>query len=137
LAEALDVDVGERLTLVIPRRSDNRGAPDLAIFEVVDIFNSGTEIDNNLAITSFAAASALSAHPGRASGVRLQLQDLFSAPQVAAEIGADLPYGYYTSNWTRTHGNLYQAIHMSKRLVSLLMLLLIGIAAFNLVSTLI
>src|SRR5690606_16319595 len=53
LAEALDVDVGERLTLVIPRRSDNRGAPDLAIFEVVDIFNSGTEIDNNLAITSF------------------------------------------------------------------------------------
>ena len=137
LAENLKVGMGERLTLVIPRRGEARGAPELAIVEVVDIFDSGTEIDNNLVITGFTAASALSPHPGRASGIRLQLVDLFQAPAMGAMLARELPYGYYVSNWTRTHGNLYQAIQMSKRLVSLLMLLLIGIAAFNLVSTLI
>ncbi|HEY7885540.1 MAG TPA: lipoprotein-releasing ABC transporter permease subunit [Cellvibrionaceae bacterium] len=137
LANSLGAASGDRLTLVIPRRSDNRNTPDLAIFEVVDIFDSGTEIDNNLALTNLGAAAELSAHPGRASGVRLQLDDLFRAQQTVYELNASLPYGYYSTDWTRTHGNLYQAIHMSKRLVGLLLLLLIGIAAFNLVSTLI
>jgi len=137
LAEQLKVASGQRLTLVIPRRAEARAAPELAIVEVVDIFDSGTEIDNNLVIAGFATASALSSHPGRASGVRLQLTDLFQASAVSASLAQTLPYGYHITNWTRTHGNLYQAIQMSKRLVSLLMLLLIGIAAFNLVSTLI
>ena len=137
LAAQLGVTVGDRLTLIIPARGSARSAPDVAAFSVVDVFNSGTEIDNNLALVNLDTASQLSSHPGRPSGIRLQLHDLFAAAETAYQINASLPMGYYSSDWTRTHGNLYQAIHMSKRLVGLLMLLLIGIAAFNLVSTLI
>jgi len=101
------------------------------------VLHTGTEIDQQLALMGLEAASALSASPGKVSGVRLQLDDLFAAPSVMRQFINESPPGFYGSNWTRTQGNLYEAIHMSKRLVELLLFLIIGIAAFNLVSTLI
>lgn len=137
LARSLDVAPGDRLTLVVPRRGQNTVAPAVSALEVVGIFDSGTEIDNNFAVTGLERASDLSEFPGAVSGIRLQMHDLFQAPRVATELVRNLPAGYYASDWTRTHGNLYQAIHMSKRMVGLLLFLIIAIAAFNLVSTLI
>lgn len=79
----------------------------------------------------------LAAIPGTISGIRLKLTDLFDAPYAASRIVNALPYGYYTSNWTRTHGNLYHAVKTSSSLVWLLLILIIGIAVFNVVSTLV
>ncbi len=137
LAEQLQVEAKDKLTLVVPRRSGQSQAPAIGAFEVLAVFNTGTEIDNLLALTSLEQASQLSDFPGSVTGIRLQVKDLFEAPSVARSIVDSLPFGFYSSDWTRTHGNLYQAIHMSKNLVGLLLFLIIAIAAFNLVSTLI
>lgn len=136
LARELSVAPGDKLTLVVPP-SDSSGAPQIAALEVLATFTSGTQVDNRLALMNLETASELTDNPGSASGIRLQFRDLFAAPKRVGELASELPYGYYTSDWTRTHGNLYQAIKMSKQLVSLLLFLIIGIAAFNLISTLI
>ncbi|MCP8898790.1 lipoprotein-releasing ABC transporter permease subunit [Gilvimarinus xylanilyticus] len=136
LAQQLGVTVGDKLRLIIPH-GEARAAAAVQVFTVRDLLDSGTEIDNNFALINLAQASSLSPHPGRVSGIRLKVADLFSAARTVHQLSAELPPGFYGKDWSRTHGNLYQAIHMSKRLVSLLLLLLIGIAAFNLVTTLI
>jgi len=136
LAKELSVGPGDKLTLVVPP-ADSSGSPEIAALEVLANFTTGTQVDNRLALMNLEAASELTGHPGSASGIRLQFQNLFAAPKRVGELASGLPYGYYTSDWTRTHGNLYQAIKMSKQLVSLLLFLIIGIAAFNLISTLI
>ncbi|WP_341937059.1 lipoprotein-releasing ABC transporter permease subunit [Marinimicrobium sp. C2-29] len=136
LARKLSVGEGEKLTLVVPPGA-GEGAPTIEALEVLAVFDTGTELDNNLALMALARASDLTRAPGAASGIRLQVNDLFIAPDLVRQLARELPGGFYTSDWTRTHGNLYQAIHMSKQMVGLLLFLIIAIAAFNLVSTLI
>ncbi len=137
LARTLTAGIGDTLTLILPRSGSNRGQSKISRLTIIDILNSGTEIDNKLALMNITAASALYDYPGRVSGIRVQVHDLFRASQTIFEMSRTLPPGFYGTDWTRTHGNLYQAIKMSKKLVSLLLFLLVAIAAFNLVSTLI
>ncbi|MDO6746149.1 lipoprotein-releasing ABC transporter permease subunit [Gilvimarinus sp. 1_MG-2023] len=136
LAQQLSLDVGGRLTLIVPR-GGARGAPNTVALTVVDIFDSGTEVDQHLALMNLMAASKLTLHPGMVSGIRFTVKDLFKANQTVLDLAAQLPVGYYGRDWMRTHGDVYQAIQMSKKLVALLLLLLIGIAAFNLIATLV
>lgn len=137
VAEKLGVVAGDKLTLIVPKSGDQDAAPSVQILTLIAVMQTNTEIDQGLALMSLKGASALSEFPGRATGIRLQLNDLFSAPELAYEFMNQLPVGFYASDWTRTHGNIYQSIHMSKQLVSMLLFLIIGIAAFNLVSTLV
>ncbi len=135
VAEQLEVDVSDKVMLVMP--GVDRGAATFGYFEVRGIIESNTELDNSLAITSLGQASVLSPTPGKVTGLRLKLDDLFIAPQVVYENLVKLGPDYYGSNWTRTYGNLYEAIRMSKSLVGLLMFLIVAIAAFNVISTLV
>lgn len=138
IADKLQIVAGNTISLVIPATGrDGQTAPRIRALDVIAVLDSGTGIDQYLALMGLTAASELSPFPGQATGIRLQLDDLFAAPQVVRDLVNELPHGYYGSNWTRTQGNLYEAIHMSKRLVELLLFLIIAIAAFNLVSTLI
>lgn len=137
LADKLKVSIGSRVTLVVPRKGQSRSAPRIKVLRVGGILTTGTEVDNSLALVHLPQAMSLSDYPERVGGMRLQVTDLFDAPRVAYELVRDLPYGYYGSDWTRSHGNLFQAIQMSKGLVGLLLFLIIAIAAFNVVSTLI
>ena len=137
IADKLDVEVGDSLTLIIPRSGETRLTPNIRMLEVLAIFDSGTEIDHGLALMNLQQASQLSPFPGRVSGIRLQVDDLFNASPAVHDIVSKMPYGFYGTDWTRTQGNLYEAIHMSKSLVEMLLSLIIAIAAFNLVSTLI
>ena len=135
VATKLKAGLGDKISLIIPAAGGE--APHIQVVQVLAIIDSHTELDNGLALMDLAAASALSPHPGRVSGVRLKVADLFAAPEIVYELVGQLPAGYYGSSWMRTHGNIYQAIQMSKNLVGLLLFLIIAIAAFNLVSTLI
>jgi len=137
IADKLKVKPGDKITLIIPRSSDANAAPGILMLDVVAILKSNTNVDETLALMNLTAASQASQFPGKVSGVRLQVTDLFEASTVVVSAVNQLPVGYYGSDWTRTHGTIYEAIHMSKNLVGLLLLLIIGIAAFNLVSTLI
>jgi len=137
IAEKLRVGLGDKITLIIPRSSDTSAAPGIVMLEVIATLKSNTNVDQSLALMNLAAASDASEFPGKVSGIRLQVNDLFEASTIVMSAINELPAGYYGSDWTRTHGTIYEAIQMSKSLVSLLLFLIIAIAAFNLVSTLI
>lgn len=137
IADELGVKVGENIMVIIPNTHSTAGTPEIAYLELGGVVESKTELDASLALTSIQQAAKLAGNESVVSGVRLKLKDLFAAPGVVYRIVAELGPGYYGNNWTRTHWNLYQAIHMSKNLVGLLMSLIVAIAAFNVVSTLV
>ncbi|SMF31035.1 lipoprotein-releasing system permease protein [Alteromonadaceae bacterium Bs31] len=136
VARKIGVTEKDRLLVVVPNANASI-APEIQYLQVLGIIQSNTELDNSLALTSLALAAQLSGSPDEISGIRLKLNDLFDAPDVVYDNLVKLGPGYTGSNWTRTHGNIYHAIQMSKNLVGLLMSLIVGIAAFNVVSTLV
>lgn len=137
LANKLKVSVGDRITVLVPSSQGTSSMPKLKPLMLQGVIRSGTELDHSLALTRLDVASDLSLHPGRVTGVRVKGDDLFTVPEQIYHKVRELPYGYYGSDWTRTHGNLYHAIDMSKNLVGLLLFLIVAIAAFNVVSTLV
>ncbi len=137
IARALDISAGEQVMIVVPDAEQGNGIPKVKYFTVLALLHTRTEIDNHIVLTSLANAARLSATPDRVSGLRIKLHDLFQARRVAWNIILELETGYYGNSWMNTHGNLYHAIQMSKKMVGLLMSLIVAIAAFNVVSTLI
>ena len=135
VAEKLQVAETDAISLIIP--VEGNSSPRIKVVTVLAILNTHTEIDNTLALMDINVAAELSGYPGQITGVRLKVDDVFAAPEVVRDIMNTLPPEYYGSSWMRTHGNVYQAIQMSKNMVSMLLFLIIAIAAFNLVSTLI
>lgn len=137
LAAKLKVSIGSKVMMVVPGADSGRAAPKTGYFKVLGLVDSKTELDATLAITSITNSLPLTPHPQAVTGVRLKLNNLFDAPYVVYRHLMELGPGYSGNNWTRTHGNLYHAIKMSKSLVGLLMSLVVAIAAFNVVSTLV
>ena len=137
IADKLHLTTGDTLTLIIPSGIDSASASGILTLEVIATLNSNTNVDQSLALMNLAAAAQASGFNESVSGIRLKVNDLFAAQSIVIDAVNQLPVGYFGSDWTRTHGTIYDAIHMSKNLVGLLLLLIIGIAAFNLVSTLI
>ncbi len=131
LAENLKVEKGSAIKIIVPPK-------EYGGLTVLGTFDTGTEVDNAFAITTIPIAQNLSSRPERISGLRLKIDDIFLAPSLSRYISSNVltDFGYYTNDWTRSHSNLYYAIRQSKELVGLLLVLIIGIAAFNLVSTL-
>ncbi|WP_250462575.1 lipoprotein-releasing ABC transporter permease subunit [Microbulbifer litoralis] len=140
IADKLGVKKGEHLSLIVPDSGGadgGRRAAHLAGFRVVDIFHSGTALDQSLALVDWQQAQSLAAGAGGA-GVQLRLENMLDANWIMRQLLGQLPaQNFYGNDWSSTHGNLYQAIQMSRNLVGLLVLLIIAIAAFNVVSTLV
>lgn len=136
IGEKLGVEKGGSVLLLIPS-ADKSSVPTVKYFTVLDFVKSDTELDNRLALIDIQTAALLSGMPQVVSGMRLKLDDLFVARDVVWQTLLQLGGNYYGSSWLNTHGNLYHAIHLSKKLVALLMLLMVSIASFNVVSTLI
>lgn len=140
IANKLNLQVNDKVTLIIPATNNLKGdefSPRIKIMTVCAILNSQSELDNNLALMEINQASAISLHPGNITGIRLKLDDLFQAQAILHQVVDQLPTGFYGFSWMRTHGPLYEAIQMSKSMIGILLFLIIAIAAFNLVSTLI
>lgn len=140
LAKKMEAQTGKLIRVLIPHGDEGnntRTLPAIKGFRVVGIVNTGTEADQNLALTSIAETQSLTGYQNMVTGLWLKLDDVFAAPSVVYEAVLKLPRGYSSTDWTRSQGNVYQAIQMSKQLVGLLLILIIGIAAFNVVSTLI
>jgi len=139
LARYLGVRMGDKVTLVLPEASISVAGvtPRLKRFTVVGIFSVGAELDSSLAYINIDDAAKIKRIPEGVEGIRLTLDDLFKAPSAVREIGSKLPGYYLISAWTRTHGNLFQAIQMEKKMIGLLLFLIVFVAAFNIVSTLV
>lgn len=136
IANRLGVKEGEQLMLVVS--GERAGvAPHIGYFTLLKVLRTHTELDNSLSITHLTTAARYTGQPEKVTGMRLKVEDLFSARDIVWNALTQLGRNYYGTSWLNTHGNLYQAIHMSKKLVALLMSLIVAIAAFNVVSTLV
>lgn len=138
IAETLNVSVGDSLSILFPEKSQ-RGfqSPKRKQLKVSGLFEFGGQIDHlNAYISLDTATNKLSIANGVTS-VRLVLNDVFQAPAVAQEVGNQLPELVYLNDWTRTHGHLYRDIELVRSVVYLVLVLVMAVACFNIVSTLV
>ena len=139
LARALRVRAGDSVTLVAPggQVTPAGTVPRLKSFTVAGTFDSGHyEYDSSLALIHLDDAAKLYRLDG-ATGVQLKLADLHQARAVAQQLADALPLGLLVRDWTRTNRNWFDAVQLEKRLMFIILTLIVAVAAFNLVSTLV
>jgi lipoprotein-releasing system permease protein len=137
IASNLNVQLGQRVTIIIPAATGPTKAVSL---KVAGLFSTHTEVDQLLAIASLEQVAEIAAAPGLPAalvkGFRVQVDNQFNARKLGYSLLEKLPYGYGFRDWFQTHGNLYQAIQLSRNMVGLLIFMIIAIAAFNVISML-
>jgi len=140
LARALRVFPGERVTLIAPQGLVTPAGvlPRLKQFRVVGIFRvDHYEYDSGLALVNLADAQRLYQLGDRVSGVRLKLADLLESREVARELYQSLGGDLAISDWTRSHANFFRAVEIEKRMMFIILTLIVTVAAFNVISTLV
>ncbi len=140
LARALGVTLGDKVVLIAPEGQVTPAGilPRLKQFRVVGIFSVGMyEYDAGLALIDLADAQKLYRMGDRVSGVRLRLKDLYQAPRVAQELAGTLRGDFYITDWTRQHANFFRAVEIEKNVMFIILLLIVAVASFNIVSTLV
>ena len=139
IAERLGLTAGDSLTMLIPTvGADGTPAPKLREFSVAGVFEVGLQDhDATLVFAHLDDVRALGP-PGTVSeGLRVRLQDVLEAPAVAARLRALLPGGLEVSDWTQDNANYFRAIRIEKTMMSLILLLIVAVAAFNIVAMLV
>ncbi len=141
LADKLELSVGDQVTMVLPEATLTLVGPlpRLKRFTLVGIFRVGADIDRTLVLMHMRDAAKILKLPDGAQGIRVLMQDLFVVSQVLRELLLDLNGDdLFAQSWMHTiHGNLYQAIRMQKSTMYLLLLLVVAVAVFNVVSSLV
>jgi len=140
LASRLGLRLGDAVVAAVAEGSVTPAGvlPRLRRFTVQGVFHSGMyEIDNSLALVHLADAAKLMRLGDRVSGLRLHVQDPFRSPSVAREVAMALGGGLYVDDWTQRHANFFRSIELTKRMMFFILLLVIAVAAFNIVSTLV
>ena len=140
LAIAMGVRTGDKITLITPHMSPTPAGvlPRLKRLDVVGIFEIGMyEYDSALAIMNIEDAAKLFKIPGKVTGLRLKLDDIYQAPQITRELLYSLPSSYRAADWTYQHANFFKALKTEKTVMFVILLLIVAVAAFNIVSTLI
>lgn len=141
LAQSLGASKGDKIVLISPQGQMTPVGilPRLKQFTITGIFKAGHfEYDSTLVLIHMADAQKLyRMESTQVSGVRLKLQDLFQAQQVVQELVPMISATTFISDWTSQHANYFRAIQIEKRMLSLILALLILVAAFNIVSTLV
>ena len=144
VAKKLAVKLGDKIQLLLP---PPQGAEDIKkIFsapitrhvEVVGIFKFGGTIDETLAYIPLSLASDVMGYkPNETQSIRLKVSDVFSAPKIARQVAYNFDHYVYINNWTRTQGHLFNDIQLVRMVMFIVLVLVIGVASFNIVSTLI
>jgi lipoprotein-releasing system permease protein len=141
LARALQVQVGSKLQLLVAPRggpSITGTMPRQRSFTVVGVFSSGHyEYDLNLALVHIKDAQTLFRLDDAVSGVRLKVNDTDRAPIIARQLGKTLAIDGYVTDWTQQNATYFRAVQIEKRMMFIILTLIIAVAAFNLVSTLV
>jgi len=140
LAYAIGARLGEKVVLIAPQGQVTPAGilPRIKQFTVVGVFEVGMyEYDAGLALIHLEDAQKLYRMQDQVSGVRLKLKDLFDAPRVARELTRSLRADVIVLDWTRSHANFFRAVQIEKRVMFIILTLIVAVAAFNIVSTLV
>lgn len=140
LARSLGVAPGDKVVLIAPQGQVTPAGimPRLRQFTVAGIFSvDHYEYDSGLALMHIEDAQKLFRLDGAVSGVRLRLKDLFRATEVAYQLSGELGPSLYVSDWTMQNANFFRAVQIEKRMMFLIVFLIIAVAAFNIISSLV
>jgi lipoprotein-releasing system permease protein len=146
LAYALDARIGDEITVLVPVSSQGgEGAiagidlqPRIQTFTVSGVFEVGAqEHDNVLAFVNLHDAAAIAGSGGAPAGLRLKFADIFAAPVRVKEIAAALGGGLQTSDWSIENASYFRAIGIEKTMMTLILMLIVAVAAFNIVAALV
>jgi len=140
LANYLGVTTGDQITVISPQINSTPAGilPKMRRFTVIGIFQVGMyEYDRNMAIIHIGDAAKLFRLGDSVSGLRIKLDDLFNAPQITRSLANAFLDEYRVSDWTLAHNNFFRAIQTEKRVMFIILLLIVAVAAFNIVSTLV
>ncbi|MBK1734594.1 lipoprotein-releasing system transmembrane subunit LolC [Halorhodospira abdelmalekii] len=140
LARELRVRVGDRITVMTPeaRISVAGITPRMRRFTVTGIFEVGMhEYDRTLAVAHLEDVARLQRLEGSVGGIRLKFDDMLAAPWLAPEVADGLPGRYRVIDWTRQHANFFRAVQTEKTVMFVILTLIVAVAAFNIVSTLV
>jgi lipoprotein-releasing system permease protein len=140
LARELRVHVGDSVVLIAPEGTATPSGvvPRMKRFRVLGIFESGMyEFDSGLALVHLADAAKLYRLRDKVTGIRLALADPLRAPSTVRQIAVALGGGYYVTDWTRNHANFFRSIEITKTMMFVILLMIVAVAAFNIVATLV
>jgi lipoprotein-releasing system permease protein len=140
LARALGAQLNDSVLLISPQGQITPAGmlPRLKQFHVVGIFEIGmAPYDNALALIHMNDAQKLYRMGNAVSGISAHLHDLDRAPQIAVELESELPHDLSASDWTRQNANYFRAVQMEKKMMFIILSLIVAVAAFNIVSTLV
>ncbi len=139
LARGLGVTVGDKVTLIVPKgnMTPSGFVPRMKQMTVKGLISSGHyEFDSTLAAVHVDDAAVLY-RTGGPTGIRLKLTDMYEAQDVSARIAAELPAGWYASDWTQQNRTWFAAVQVEKRMMAIILFLIVLVGAFGLVSTLV
>ena len=140
LARSLGAKVGDKVTIIAPKGKVTPAGllPRLKRFTVVGLFEIDMyEFDSGIALIHIDDAAKLLGLDGKISGLRLKLNDIEEARRVNWDISRSLDEQYKVRDWTQEHANFFRALEIEKRVVFIVLLLIVAVAAFNIVSTLV
>ena len=140
LANSLGVGLGDSVVVAVAKGNVTPAGvlPRLRRFKVGGIFRSGMyEIDATLAIVHVADAARLLRLGDNVTGLRLEVHDPYEAPLAVREVAGKLGGGLYIEDWTQRNANFFRSIELTKRMLFFILLLVVAVAAFNIVSTLV
>jgi lipoprotein-releasing system permease protein len=140
LAEELGAKLGDRVVLAAPQGTATPAGvvPRMRRLTVVGLLDSGMyEYDRNLAVLHMADAARIFRAGDGVTGLRLQVEDPYAAGRTVRDVAIELGGGYYISDWTRQHANFFRSIQTTKGIMFVILLLVVAVAAFNIVSTLV
>jgi lipoprotein-releasing system permease protein len=138
VAKRLGIKVGEHLSLLLPEKNLNGSfkMPEEITFKLAGIFNMGGQVDSTMAFIDIDIAKTLMKLHS-ANGIAFKVDDILQANNIARKIAYRLNENLYIKSWITSQGYLYQDIQMVKSLMYIILLLVIAVACFNIVSTLV
>ena len=139
LAHKLGVKMGEAISMVSPatRLTPMGLVPKIKLFKVVGIFESGMfEYDSSLSFISIQSAQKFFAMKEKVSGIEIRVDDIDNAGKIAESLQESLGFPHYVRDWMRMNKNLFSALRLEKIVMFIILILIILVAAFNIVSTL-
>ena len=139
LANSLGVYEGDRITVITPQASITAVGvmPRLRRFSVVGVFEVGMhQYDSAMAYMHLEDAAKLFSYEDKVNGVRLKFTDLFDAPRITRSIEKDFGEDYWVKDWSKQHKNFFRALQTEKTVMFIILLMMVSVAALNIVSTL-
>jgi lipoprotein-releasing system permease protein len=138
IAEELGLAPGDPLTLLIPTvTAGGVPAPQLRQFRLAGVFQAGPDHDASLVFANIADVLALSPSARGDQGLRVRYRDALAAPSFSAALRSRLPGGFQVIDWTQDNADYFRAIRIEKTMMSLILLLIVAVAAFNIVAMLV